>query len=396
MIQSEPTTSRGKLLQKTILTGDGVGKTILGFVGYGLSLLMVLSATLTWQWSEAVLAPKPSEAGYMVISRPVNLANSLGLGSSSLTDQDLKTLSVQPFAKQIIPFRSANFSAFASASIRGENLATALFFESIPDDLLDVLPADFRWSEGSSQLPILLGRDFLNLYNYGFATSQGLPQLSADAVGLISFQVTITGPKGQRTYTGKVVGFSDRINSILVPESFLIWANAHVGDGTKKPTSRAMLQVQSGDDPAIANTITDLGLTTNQDTLRLSLAGKTAQQSSQLIGLMALMFMALAVSQLIMSQQLTLAAKHQEIRILKELGYQAHHLIGPLVRPFGIRLGLLTLVLMGVVIWGQTNLEDKFGLPTVGPLTVVMLSLMFWLLITSLNAYALGRRLQYS
>lgn len=396
MIRSEPTTSRSKLLQQTVLAGAGTGKTIFGYVGFGLSLLMVLSTTLIWQWSAAVLAPKPSEAGYMVISRPVNLANSLGLGSSSLTDQDLKTLATKPFAKQIVPFRSANFSAFASATIRGEALATALFFESIPDDLLDVLPADFRWTEGSSQLPILLGRDFLNLYNYGFATSQGLPQLSADAVGLIGFQVTVTGPKGQRTYTGKVVGFSDRINSILVPESFLIWANAHVGDGTEKRASRAMLQVKSSDDPAIANTITDLGLTTNQDTLRLSLAGKTAQQSSQLIGLMALMFMALAVSQLIMSQQLTLAAKQQEIRILKELGYQAHHLIGPLVRPFGIRLGILTLVLMGTMVWGQSYLEDKFGLPAVGSWFIVSLSLIFWLLITGLNALALGRRLQRS
>jgi len=52
--------------------------------------------------------------------------------------------------------------------------------------------------------------------------------LSRSTIQLVPVTVEIAGLKGHRTYDGRVVGFSERIPSVLVPEEFLSWANTNV------------------------------------------------------------------------------------------------------------------------------------------------------------------------
>lgn len=70
-------------------------------------------------------------------------------------------------------------------SLAGIGMRTYLFFESVPDRFLDVRSDEWGFEEGSEFVPIILPRNYLNLYNFGFASTRGLPQVSEDLVRVL-------------------------------------------------------------------------------------------------------------------------------------------------------------------------------------------------------------------
>ena len=62
----------------------------------------------------------------------------------------------------------------------------------------------------------------------------GTPQLSKELLKSIPFKLIIQGNNKQKTFHAKVISFSDRINSILVPKSFLEHTNSTYGNSKKE------------------------------------------------------------------------------------------------------------------------------------------------------------------
>lgn len=104
-----------------------------------------------------------------------------------------------------------------------------LFFESIPDEFLDFIPQEWQWEENSSLVPIMVPKFYLDLWNFGLAPSRvEYPPLSTEAATGMPIEIFI-GKTRETTLEGRFVAFSKRINSVLVPESFLAWANQKYG-----------------------------------------------------------------------------------------------------------------------------------------------------------------------
>ena len=104
-----------------------------------------------------------------------------------------------------------------------------LFFESIPDEFLDFIPKEWDWDENSSFVPIMVPKFYLDLWNFGLAPSRvEYPPLSKEAATGMPIEVFI-GQNREATLDGRFVAFSKRINSVLVPERFLTWANRKFG-----------------------------------------------------------------------------------------------------------------------------------------------------------------------
>ena len=111
----------------------------------------------------------------------------------------------------------------------GAAAKTDLFFESIPDEFLDFIPRDWHWSENSETVPIMVPKFYLDLWNFGLAPSRiEYPSLSTEAATGMPIELFI-GQKREAKLNGRFVAFSKRINSVLVPENFLEWANKKFG-----------------------------------------------------------------------------------------------------------------------------------------------------------------------
>jgi hypothetical protein len=134
----------------------------------------------------------------------------------------------------------------------GVGLSTDMFFESVPDHLLDKQNPRWKWVEESRVIPIIIPQDYLNLYNFGFAGSQGLPQISESIIQQLVFKVELFGNGRHEIFDGQIVGFSDELNTILVPETFMDWANGRFASSKNTGNvSRLIVEVNNPADPAI-------------------------------------------------------------------------------------------------------------------------------------------------
>lgn len=125
------------------------------------------------------------QGDYIVLSKPVSFLAALGSGSSdanSFSREEIDDLSAQPWAVRVGEFTSADFNISAAVEFAGRGLSTALFFESLPDEFIDIDLNMWRFDETTKEIPILVPRDYLALYNFGFAASRSMPQLSEDLI----------------------------------------------------------------------------------------------------------------------------------------------------------------------------------------------------------------------
>ncbi len=116
------------------------------------------------------------------------------------------------------------------------SLTSEIFVEAIGPAVLADQSPDWGWQPGDPSVPLLVPRQFLNLYNFGFAPGKGLPPVSESAAARVPFSlVAFPGGDGPpESFRGRIVGFSDRIESILTPVSFLEWSNRRFADPDRR------------------------------------------------------------------------------------------------------------------------------------------------------------------
>lgn len=185
---------------------------------------------------------------YLIITRPVER---VGSGGKRFSGDDIAALQAQEFIEDVGAFTSSQYEVYGSIIFGGRKLSTMLFFESVPDDFIDILPKEWEYNDGNTMIPIILPRNYLNLYNFGFSSTQQLPQITEDVIKRVELGISLRGNGLIENYSGRVVGFSDRINTILVPEQFMTWANGRYGDGANEEATRLIIEVDNPADPEL-------------------------------------------------------------------------------------------------------------------------------------------------
>lgn len=351
-----------KLLLKLIRSGKGKSNLAFALGGMGLGVLVLLVAIQTYFDINRLLfntIPKSGLADFLVIHKEIPSDRA---SHSDFTDQDIQDITQQPFVKAAGPIISNQFKVSATAGFRIQ-FYTDLFFEAVPDTFLDTRPANWHWTPGDPILPVIISSDFLNLYNYGFALSQGLPQLSDTTVMAIPVNLTITGTGGTVRMVANVVGFSDRISSILVPQSFMDWANQRYGITAVPPPSGLILKVNDPSDPALTSYLQAHHYQTNGEKLKYGKIRGIIATILSAIGLFGICVILLALILFSVYLQLVISRSREEIRLLSILGYEppvlGKVLTGGMVPLYGMIL-LIVLLITEVLQWmGSRLLQGK-------------------------------------
>lgn len=284
---------------------------------------------------------------YIVINKEVHIGQTLGLGSGGFTEKEIRELSEEPFAQEVAPFISNQFPVSAyTRSQQFPDFYTELFFEAVPDAFLDVKSAEWTWGEDSDHIPVILPRDYLNLYNFGFARSQGLPQIPGEMISMLQFHIVLKGREEKVTYPGKIVGFSNRINSIMVPYDFLNWANERFGYREKNRPSRLVLVSNDPTDPAIIQYIEEKGYDTIREKLKSSRLNIILKFVLSFLVLIAALIIGLAFLIFLLSLQLMISRSAEKIRRLNKLGY--HY--AEISKPYLFILAILLLVVTALAL----------------------------------------------
>jgi len=263
---------------------------------------------------------------FLVVNKQVSVLNSFKLGKSTFSKNEVDELKSLPAIKRISEFTANQFEAVASMTIpNGESSSafrTELFMESVGDDFLDVKPDDWNWELGNEMIPMILPTDFINLYNFNFAPGRGLPQLSKATIQLAVFDIDIHGAKGRANFTGKIVGFSNRISSVLVPKSFMNYANSHFGNNQVAPESyRIIVEAKQQELPKIQQYFKDEGYETNEELLKNGKFGSLLQAILGILAALGIVVMFISVSSFILYVQLAISRSKYEIETLLQQGY---------------------------------------------------------------------------
>jgi hypothetical protein len=308
------------LLKKIIRTASGRTRFVLAIIGLSVALVLILSAVQLQVNYNDLLNSKTNQdsvANFLVLNK---VLNNQTYGTTTLKDEDISKLKQQAFIDDIGILTPSRFKASVQSYSDRFPFSTDISFESVPANFIDVNSKEWKWNESSSFIPMIAPNMFLDFYNFQFSFSQNLPQLTQDIVKMIVFKVTIITDKGPVDFNGRIVGFSDRITSLLVPQEFMSWANTHYSSNQNTKPSRVVIQTKDPGNPALVSYLHNNGLTTDADKTRFSKYRQIVNvvvNVSWITGAVMLLFALLVFTLFI---QLTIASCKEEIQLLITLG----------------------------------------------------------------------------
>ena len=302
---------------------------------------------------------------FLIVSKPVSTLGSLLGGKGTFSAREIQGFRDQPFTRQVGTFTSSLYDVSASIGMLGTGMqvGTEMFFESVPDDYIDVNAQAWTYEEGSRTISIILPRNYLNLYNFGFAQSRNLPKLSEGVLSMIRLEIRLSGGGHVEVYDGRIVGFSNRLNTILVPEAFMNWANHYYAPGKKAEPSRLIVEVNNPADEEIVKYIQARGYEVEGNTLD---AGKTVWFLQILVGIV--LFIGIVITFLsfyiLILSIFLLLQKNKKMQTLLLIGYSPVQVALPYqVLAVGLNLGvtgIACVLLYGLRRMYLNNLQTLF------------------------------------
>ncbi len=317
---------------------------------------------------------------YVVATKKISALGSLAGRSNTFTGEEIGELQRQPFARSIGVFTPSLFKVSAGLGMQeaGISLSTEMFFESVPDKYVDARPDKWRLDESSRTIPIIIPRSYLNLYNFGFAQSRSLPKLSEGLTSLLRMDIVLRGNGRTERYKGSIAGFSNRLNTILVPQSFMEQANRIFSPGQEAKPSRLIVEVDNPADPAIADYFHRKGYETEGNGTNTEKAAYFLRLVTGIVLGTGLLISLLSFCLLMLSVFLLLQKNAVKLENLLLIGYSPAQTALPYsLLAAGLNLAVLLLSAGGVA-WIRSHytaaLQDVFLLSQTGSLWPCMLT----------------------
>lgn len=342
------------LLKKLIRTATGRARYAMAIIGLSVALLLILAAVqIQVNYNELLQGKqnRDSVANFLVLNKILTDQN---IGKAVLSQQDIDDIKAQPFTEAVGILQTSKFKASIQSSSDVFPFYTDIAFESVPDVFLDVNSKDWNWNENSPYVPIIVPGMFLDIYNFQFSLSQGLPQLTREVVKMIFFNVNVYGADGTtHIYKGKVVGFSDRVSSLLIPQSLMDHANQLYGKNIDNSPSRIIIRTKDPGHPDLISYLKKKQLTTDLDKTRFSKYRQIVEMVVNITGITGLLMFLFALLIFSLFIQLTISSCREEIQLLITLGASPSQLRSFLMRQFFPSNIWITLFALGVISLAQ-------------------------------------------
>ena len=306
---------------------------------------------------------------YMTATKKISTLGSFAGKSNTFSSEEIEELKKQPFTRSVGAFTPSQFKVSAGLGMQeaGIHLSTEMFFEAVPDKFVDVSLDKWHFDENTHTIPIIIPRNYLNLYNFGFAQSRSLPKLSEGLMSLIQMDILMRGNGRVEQYKGNIVGFSNRLNTILVPQSFMNWANQNFAPDSQPDPSRLIIEVDNPADASIAKYFQQKGYETEDGKLD---AGKTTYFLRLIVGIVlavGLFISILSFYILMLSIYLLVQKNSSKLENLLLIGYSPNNVAKPYqVLTIALNIVVLTAALSVYNSCVYCNSRMLFGLAQEG------------------------------
>lgn len=390
-----------KLLWKLLRQHISIGQ----FCGFLFANLFGMTIVLAgYQFYKDVLPVFTSEdtfmkADYIMVTKRIGAGNTMSGRTSTFSSKDTQELKAQPFVKKIGEFTSTNYKTDARMGINGQQiLNTEMFFESVPDEFVDIDLSAWKYEEGSDNVPVILPRTYINMYNFGIARNRSLPQISEGLMGMIDFDIHVRGNGKERNFKGNVVAFSNSLSAILVPQSFMDWSNKEFAPDDDCPPTRLLIEVDNPADEGIGNYFDQNGLEMESDKLNAEKTTYFLRLMVSLVMIVGIIISILSFYILMLSIYLLVQKNTEKLQNLLLIGYPSYKVAMPyqaltlILNAIVLLVALITVVLlrnyyMGIIHALFPNIESG----TI--LHAVLLGMALFITVSLLNIFVIRNKI---
>lgn len=368
------------------------------FIANLIGMTVILSGVQIYSDLKPILTGENSLIGndYIVITHAVER---VGINTEVFSKEDIEVLRQLEPVNNVGSFSASKFEVDGSIMFNGRRLSTMLFFESVPDEFIDVETRSWGYNNGDTTIPIILPRNYLNLYNFGFSSTQNLPQITEDIIKSISLGLRLSGNGITDDYTGRIVGFSDRINTILVPNDFLSWANKRYADINDQDPTRLILEVSNPSEPELITFFEEHNYEIENKPSESSKALFILKVCVAIIIAIGVIFCILSIIILTLSIYLLLQKNVNKLENLVLIGYTPRRVATPYkVMTLVLNLSILAISLVLIYIAKEhymTYLSEIAGRTlTSSPTTAILTGIIFTTIIIAFNFFIINRKIR--
>lgn len=263
----------------------------------------------------------------LIVQKRVNSGSILGIAKTDFSVSEIENMKKEKFISDVKPVVSNNFDvSFQTDDPHVPYFRSDVFIQTVDPEFLDVKSDKWNWKESDSIVPIILPRDFLVMLNT-FMSASGIPQVSDDLAKEIRFKFTISNDKKKEFIGARIIGFTNEVASILVPQSFMEYGNTYFALGSDKKITQIMIAGKENEFGLVEAYLTKHGLESKNSQM---VVGRLKSIISTLIFvILSISVIAVLVSCLVLIQylQLLMSRNSYEVRTLLRIGYHPELII---------------------------------------------------------------------
>ncbi|MFI3261558.1 MAG: ABC transporter permease [Rikenellaceae bacterium] len=385
-----------KLLKKNINKSQIIGFSLANLLGVVILLLGVqfyIDTQTIFNQSDSFM-----KNDYLIVAKKVSLLGSFISSNNTFDDKEIAKIESKSFVKSVGRFKSSDFRVYASIGIGDTGISSDFFFESVPNEYIDIDLTEWSFEEGDTDIPIIIPRNYLNLYNFGFSQSRNLPKLSESVISQVKFDIRLIGKGSSDIFKGQIIGFSNRLNTILVPESFMSWANNNFSTKENTEPSRLIIEVSNSSDKEMLTYFKDVNYDIEGNALNNGEMAYIARIVTIIVLCIGFIVTLLSIYILILSLFILLEKNSSKIETLILIGYSPWR-ITMLYNAFVGAVNLviiLSSIIIAVLLRGVYTelLSDLYTFSNTNIMTILSSCVVIYVTISIINFIVIRRRIR--
>ncbi len=296
----------------------------------------------------------------LIVQKEVSNSSTLNFAKTDFSPAEIAILKKEPFILDVKPVISNNFDvSFETADPLVPRFRSDVFIQTVDPKFLDVKSDKWHWKMGDTVVPIILPRDFLVMLNT-FMSASGIPQISDDLAKDIRFRFTLSNDTQKEWIDAKIIGFTNEVPSILVPESFMEFGNKKYGIAADQKIGQLMISGKESEFGLVEDMVKSRHLESKNS--QIVVGRLKSMVGTLIIVVLGISIIAVFVSCLVLIQyaQLLMSRNAYEVKTLLRIGYAPNKIIRAFLIYFILIFGFVSVIGLAMFLVFKYYLDRMF------------------------------------
>nr|WP_294859890.1 hypothetical protein [uncultured Fluviicola sp.] len=296
----------------------------------------------------------------IIVQKKVSNFNTLNMAKTDFSLNEIEQMKKESFILDVKPVESNNFTvSIETADPSVPRFRGNIFIQTVDPDFLDVKSNKWHWKEGDTIVPMIMPRDFLVMLNT-YMSSAGIPQVSDDLAMDIKFKFALMNDTMKEYISCRIIGFTNEVPSVLVPQSFMNWANNRFAPDAEQKITQIMISGKENEFGLVEQMLKEKHLESKNAQV---IVGRLKSMVGTLIlVVLGISIIAVFLSGLVLIQylQLLLSKNLYEVRTLMRLGHHPNTLVKNFFVYFSKVFGIIGILSLAAFIGFKLILDSVF------------------------------------